>query len=109
MTPPKTDTLYREGLYMRNYRQELKKCNLTERQMRCLAMWYFDGLTLRKIAEVLGIDWTTVREHVQRGQRKLKAAGLKPKRRYMEHQPKLLVRDNEYLDNLGPDEIRAVW
>ncbi len=94
---------------MPTYLQELRKCNLTKRQMRCLAMWYFDGMTERGIAEVLGISHVAVHKLLGRGRKKLKAAGLRPQRRYLDYKPKLLVRDTGFLDSLGPDDIRAVW
>ncbi len=45
---------------------------LTERQRSCLYMYYFDGMTMKQIAQSLGVHPSTVTRHLQAAMVKLK-------------------------------------
>lgn len=55
----------------------LRSVGLTARQRECLALQAYNGLSLRKIGQTLGLHWTTVQQHVAAARQKLSAAGLK--------------------------------
>ena len=46
--------------------------DVTEKQRRCLLMYYGDGLNMREIGERLGVDKSTVSRTIKRGERRLK-------------------------------------
>jgi len=61
-------------------RERLDSASLTDRQIQCLAMRHFDGLTTRQIGQTLGITHATVARHLRYGRDRLRAAGLRIRR-----------------------------
>ncbi len=49
----------------------LNQCGLTERQMQCFQMYYFKGMTLRKIGAELGMVSSVVSRHLSRAKVKV--------------------------------------
>ena len=47
------------------------KTALTDRQMSCLSMYYFDELKTREIAEILGLSQSTVSRHLTAARKNL--------------------------------------
>jgi len=45
---------------------------LSEKQIQCLRMHFFEGLSLKKIGDELGISQSSVRMHIKRSIRRLK-------------------------------------
>ena len=45
---------------------------LFERQRRCLIMYYGEGLNMREIGELMGIDKSTVSRNIKRGESRLR-------------------------------------
>ena len=45
--------------------------DVTEKQRRCLLMYYGDGLNMREIGERLGVDKSTVSRNIKRGEKRL--------------------------------------
>lgn len=112
MIPPKT-ALYMVGesidAEMQQLLAQLRAAKLTDRQLACLSLYYFDGFTHREIAEQLGIGRRTVTDHMRDGRKKLRALGLEPQRLEMDAPPKIQLMDPRAIDALGPDDIKAVW
>lgn len=90
-------------------RAQLARAGLTARQMECLAMHVFDGLSLREIGAKLSIHHTTAQEHVNEAKAKLSRAGLDARRCERDERPKLITMSWEDLDDLDPRRLRAVW
>ena len=44
---------------------------LTERQSRCLSMYYFEHMTMKEIGDTLGLNQSTVSRHVTAARNKL--------------------------------------
>ena len=82
---------------------------LTPKQLKCLAMFYFDGMTQSEIAEALGIDQSRVARHIKRGREKLAKRRMRPHRVERVGGPKLWTMDPSQLDRLGPDDVKARW
>ncbi|MFX1512614.1 MAG: sigma factor-like helix-turn-helix DNA-binding protein [Promethearchaeota archaeon] len=49
----------------------VKKCGLTEQQMQCMWLYYWEKLTLVEIGEKLGITKQTVHQHLVYAKKKL--------------------------------------
>jgi len=88
---------------------QLRAAKLTDRQLACLSLYYFDGLTQQEIAEQLNIRQQVVSQHIEYGFKKLAALGLEPQRLEMDAPPKIQLMDPRAIDALGPDDIKAVW
>lgn len=92
---------------MEDIRSQLAQAKLTDRQLACLALYYFDGMNQREIAERLGIGQRAVAYHINAGLAKLAQCGMTPKRMELEFTP--LLQTNINMDALGPDDIKAVF
>ena len=44
---------------------------LTQKQRDCLLLYYAEGLNMREVGEVLGVDKSTVSRNIKRGERRL--------------------------------------
>ncbi len=93
---------------MKKLMNQFRKAKLTERQIDVLAMYYFDGFGASEVADRLGLNESTVREHIAAGLKKLRPLGMVPRRVLME-EGQAHVMTNVGMDNIGPDEIKAVW
>ena len=82
---------------------------LTARELQCLAMYYYDGLRQRQIAEALGLKQQTVATYLERGRTKLAERGMNPKRIELVDPPTCKTMDPSQMDRLGPDDVKAVW
>ena len=89
--------------------QQLAAAKLTKQQTRCLAMWCFDGFTFEEIADRLDISKASVQKHVERARAKLDALGLDVPRLDMAERPKVMTVDPRWIDQLGPDDMKAQW
>ena len=88
----------------------LKKAKLTDRQISCLALYYFDGLGQKDIADRMGLkSHSTVNQHIKSGLKKLEALGMTPSRKEFEHTPRIITMDPAQMDKLGPEDIVARW
>jgi predicted DNA-binding protein YlxM (UPF0122 family) len=96
-------------LIMNKLRKKLRAAGLTDRQLTCLAMYYFDGLTMQDIAEGLELHKTTVSQHIRYGRKKLKSVGMTPTRVERDDTPRMVTMDTDAIDRLGPDDIVAAW
>lgn len=72
-------------------------------------MYYFDGFTQQEIADRLGIINQAVSQHIAAGVKKLTACGMRPERLTMDAPPKITTMDPGRMDQLGPEQIKAVW
>ena len=90
-------------------RQRLASAGLTKRQAACMALHSFDGLTQSQIAVRLQITERAVRYHLVAARRRLREAGLRPRRRLSQFQAKIYPKDPSELDNLAPDQLKALW
>lgn len=50
----------------------VKKCGLTDQQMQCMWLYYWEEHTQVEIAELLDISQPTVNQHLEYGRKKLK-------------------------------------
>ncbi len=94
---------------MQEFRAKLRAAKLTDRQLACLSLHYFDGMTYEAIAEQMGIAKQTVCQHIRYGLRKLETLGMVPSRTEFDETPKLKTMEPSRLDSLGPADIAAVW
>ena len=90
-------------------RLRLRAVQLTGRQATCLALYYFDDLSLGQIASALHIHRTVVSQHLRYGRQKLSAGRLAPRRMRWAKSPMLIQMDIEALDELSPDYLRGRW
>ena len=97
------------GAVMPSPTEQLRGASLTERQMRCLAMWYFDGLKQAEIAERLSMSQPAVCQHIAAGRRRLTRAGLTPRRPEAQEPPIIITMPPEMLDSLAPADLKALW
>ena len=70
----------------RNLARALKE-EVTEKQRRCLLMYYGEGLNMREIGERLGVDKSTVSRTIKRGENRL--------RRCLRYGAEVLLRSGE--------------
>lgn len=93
----------------RSQHEQLAASELTERQVLCLALACFDGLTYEEIGSRLGISRQAVGKHVSKGTARLAAAGLHPRRLERSESPRLLTMAPATMDYLGPENLKAYW
>lgn len=90
-----------------------RSINVTEvlsgRELDCAAMYYFDGLNIREIAEALGVGKPSVQSYLDRCRAKLAQHGLTPRRPERTDLPTIATWDPARLDRLGPDDVKALW
>jgi len=82
---------------------------LSERELQCLAMYFYDGLRQREIAKSLGIKQRTVSHYLDRGRAKLAEHGMTPQRLQREERPKTILMDPRQMDNLDPESVVAAF
>ena len=87
----------------------LRSAQLTDRQLACLAMYYFDGLSQSQIGCELGIGERSVGLHIRRGANRLAAIRLEPRRIRMECEVTVEPLDIVDWEKLSLGDIRAVW
>ncbi len=49
----------------------VKKCRLTDQQMQCVWLYYWEKYTQKKVAKILGISEPTVHKHLKYAKKKL--------------------------------------
>lgn len=89
--------------------RQLQTAECTQRQLQCLASYYFDGLPKREIARMYRLNHETVRRHISRGLQRLRAVGLSPERRLLDAGSRIATLDKEGLDMLSARDVKAVW
>jgi len=82
---------------------------LTPKELKCLALFYFDGMKHKDIAEILGVSRQRVSKYLSRGRKKLAKRRMRPRRVERADEPAILRWGSARLDNLTPDDIRARW
>jgi len=83
---------------------------LTPNELKCCAMFYFDGLTQATIAKGLGRSQPSVSRYIKRGTKKLKARHMVPRRLTRDgDRPKLIPVNPKWIDHLGPGDVKAMW
>jgi len=87
----------------------LRSAGLTARQLDCLSLYYFDGLTQAQIGRRLGISQRAVCYHLRSGRGKLAARDLNPSRRQTVDPPTLVSMDIEGLERIPKEAIRGQW
>ena len=90
-------------------RRRLQAIGLTPRQMQCLSLYYYDGLSQGQIGVHLGIGQRVVSQHLTYGRRKLASARLTLRRVTMEDDLKIAHMDTDSLDGLSPELTRGLW
>ena len=84
--------------------QFFRQAKLTKRQIDCLALWCFDGLSLEEIGESLGLSKATVQGHIEEGRAKIEALGLAVPRMDMLEHPEVELRGDM---DISEDEIKG--
>jgi len=87
----------------------LRSAGLTDKQMRCAALYFWDGLPEREIAEQMDISGPAVHKHIKVAKRKMAAVGLRPQKLVSDFRPKMIAMDPHQIDSLGPEDVKAVW
>ena len=90
-------------------RGQLRLACLTPRQMQCLSLYYYDGMSQDQIGGELGIGQRAVSQHLQYGQRKLAAVELSIRRRSVDVAVRIIHMDTDSLDRISAEDARAVW
>lgn len=85
----------------------LTDAGLTERQLECCALYFYDCLTQGEIGEQLGVAQQVVAQHIAAGVAKLEKLGMVPSRN--ESADPAVVMTNINMDSLSPDSVTAVW
>ena len=83
-----------------------RQAKLTPRQVEVLALHYFDGLTVRGVARLLGIRPSAAHQHLKRALVKLRRVGLEPHKVAEFSQ---ITMDPHELAELDPKRVRAIW
>jgi len=89
--------------------EQLRRARLTDRQLTCLAMYYYDGVTQQAIAARLSVTRQAVCRFLAAGRKKLHAAGMAPKRLHLETAARLTTLDTAALDRLSAEDALALW
>ena len=82
---------------------------LSSRELECLAMYYYDGMRHKAIAQMVGLSRRRIGQILDSGRTKLAERGMTPKRMEAVDQPKIHMMDPHAMDRLGPADVRAVW
>ena len=91
-------------------RQQLAAAGLSDRQILCMALCFFEGRTQHEIAEQLGTSQPTVYYHIAAGRRRLARAGLKIAGSSGTHSRRgAVASDPARLDELPPWQIKGRW
>ena len=90
-------------------RQKLASAHLTAKQVQCLALYCYDGLSEREIARRLGMRQQSVSRRIVAARRRLAKVGLRAEVLRTEFQAILCPMAPYEIDKLGPREIKAVW
>ena len=90
-------------------RQKLASAHLTAKQVQCLALQCYDGLSEREIARHLGIRQQSIHTCIVAARRRLAKVGLKAEVLRTEFQGVVGPMAPYEIDKLGPREIKAVW
>ena len=91
-------------------RQQLAAAELSDRQLLCMALRFFEGRTQQEIAERLGTSQPAIYYHIAAGRRRLARAGLTIARSSGAHtRRRAVVLDPAILDELPPWEIKGRW
>jgi len=94
---------------MEDIRARLKAAELTRAQRMCLALYWYDGMRQEEISARLRMSQQAVATHLSKGQASLAAVGVQPHRRRGLFKPMVLRRPPTWLDQLGPEDLKAVW
>jgi len=89
--------------------QRLRRARLTPRQMQCLALYYYDGMSQEQIGRHLGIGQRVVSQHLQYGRDKLAVAELSIRRISTRTEIRITHMDTETLDRLTSEVARGLW
>ncbi len=90
-------------------RQKLASAHLTAKQVQCLALQCYDGLSEREIARHLGIRQQSIHTCILAARRRLAKVGLRAEVLRTEFQAILCPMAPYEIDKLDPREIKAVW
>ena len=98
-----------KNLTRSNQRQKLAAAHLTPKQVQCLALYCYDGLSERQIARRLGMRHQKVHRRIHAARGRLAKVGLEAEVLRTEFQADLCPMAPYEIDNLDPREIKAVW
>ena len=90
-------------------RARVKAAGLSEIQKLCLAMLWYHDLSQEELSRRLRISQQAVSNHVRRGLERLRAAGVSQRRRRRYVLPQMHQAPPTWLDQLGPEEVKAGW
>ena len=89
--------------------RRLERAKLTRKQIRCLAMFFFDGLSTPEIARDMGISQQAVSGHLDAGIQRLRKQDLRITRCASMPAAKVFSIDTETLEKFGPENLLGFW